>query len=83
MRARTSLAAILLTLVAACTSGAPECTEPPGAELLTDDSAFEVAIEPNPVAAGAEATLSVSPSRGNTERLNCGLGRRMGVLERF
>lgn len=61
MRARTSLAAILLTVVAACTPGGGECTEPPEAELLTDDSAFEVTVEPNPVAAGAEATLSVSP----------------------
>ena len=62
------MAAILLTLVAACTSGAPECTEPPGAELLIDDSAFEVTVVPNPVAAGAEADAIGLTTRGHTER---------------
>jgi len=74
MRVRLSLAAILIAAVAACTSGGAECTEPPEDELLTDDSAFEVTVEPNPVSAGAEVTLSVSPSEETPSDFIGGLG---------
>lgn len=75
MRVRLSLAAILIAAVGACTSGgADECTDPPEDELLTDDSAFEVTVEPNPVVAEAEATLSVSPSEETPRDFIGGLG---------
>lgn len=73
MRVRLSLAAILIVAVGACTP-AVECTEPPEDQLPTDDSAFEVSVEPNPVAAGAEATLSVSPSHETPADFIGGLG---------
>jgi hypothetical protein len=73
-RVRLSLTAILIAAVGACTSGGAECTEPPEDELLTVDSAFEVTVEPNPVIAGAEATLSVSPSEETPSDFIGGLG---------
>lgn len=74
MKVRSSLAVILIVAIGACTSGGVECTEPPNGELLTDDSAFEVTVEPNPVVVGAEATLSVSPSEQTPRDLIGGLG---------
>lgn len=74
MRVRLSLAATLIVAVGACTSGGAECTEPPEDELLNDDSGFEVTVEPNPVVAGTEATLSVLPSEETPRDLIGGLG---------
>lgn len=74
MRVRSSLAVVLIVAVAACTSGGAGCTEPPEDELLTDDPAFEITVEPNPVVAGTEATLSVSPSEETPRDFIGGLG---------
>lgn len=74
MRLRLSLAVILIVGVGACASGGAECTEPPEDELPTDDSTFEVTVEPNPVVAGAEATLSVSLSDETSRGFIGGLG---------
>lgn len=73
MRRWLAIAAILAIIIAACTSGGIECMEPPVGELQAE-SPFEVAVEPNPVTAGGEATLSVSPSEETPADVNGGLG---------
>lgn len=59
-------AATVLLLAAACTSTADPstttpspCSDPPASELELD-SEFEIGLDPNPVNAGGEATLSVN-----------------------
>jgi hypothetical protein len=47
---------------------------PPEEELQTGESGFEVNVEPNPVTAEAEATLSVSPSEETPADFIGGLG---------
>lgn len=67
------MALVLILAVGACTSGG-NCSEPPEDELRTDDSAFEIDAEPNPVTAGAQATLSVSASEEMSRDFVGGLG---------
>ena len=67
MRKGLSSALTVLLVAAACTSTAEpsttsptgECSEPPSEELEFE-SDFDVSLEPNPVEAGGEATLSVN-----------------------
>ena len=66
MSSRAATGAILLLVVTACTSTADTsttttqslCSDPPASELEFD-SEFEISLDPNPVFAGSEATLSV------------------------
>lgn len=74
MSLRFTAAAILIVAVGACTPGGSECEEPPEEELQNTESAFGVSVEPNPVTAGAEATLSVSPSEETPADFIGGLG---------
>jgi len=67
MRKTAATALTVLLVAAACTSAAEPsttsspglCSDPPSDEL-TFDSDFELSLDPNPVEAGGEATLSVN-----------------------